>query len=99
MTIMKNPKYIDVKGLLTLRITSLLKKEHLCGDDLADLLKKNKKLNPGTIYPALKYLKENKLVKIKQQGRKKFYYLTRKGINENKIASRLIKKMFKKIIK
>ncbi len=99
MITMKNPKYIDVKGLLTLRITSLLKKEHLCGDDLANLLKKDKKLNPGTIYPALKYLKENKLVKIKQQGRKKYYSLTKKGSNENKIARRLIKKMFKEIIK
>ena len=97
---MKKPKYIYVRGFLLLKITTMLKKEKLCGDELAEKLKIEKtKLNPGTIYPALKYLKSNKLVKINQEGRKKIYSLTKKGINENKIARRIIKKMFEEIIK
>ena len=33
-------------------------------------LKKYGKLTPGTIYPALKSLRENKLINFKQKGRK-----------------------------
>lgn len=97
---MKMPKYIDVKGLLRFHILSLLKKKKLCGDDLAEIIGKKKygKLTPGTIYPALKYLRENKLIKYKQYGRKKNYTLTKKGLNEYKIIKRIFKKMFKEII-
>jgi len=96
---MKFPKYIDVKGLLSFHILSLLKKKKLCGDELADIIGKKKygKLTPGTIYPALKYLRENKLIKYKQVGRKKNYTLTKKGSNEYKITKRIFKKMFKEI--
>ena len=97
---MKTPKYIDIKGLLSFHILSLLNKKKLCGDELADIIGKRKygKLTPGTIYPALKYLRENKLIKYKQIGRKKIYSLTKKGSNEYKITKRIFKKMFKEII-
>ena len=51
------------------------------------------KLTPGTIYPALKTLRKNKLIYYEQDGRKKIYKLTGKGAAEY----RLVKKMFKKI--
>ena len=97
---MKIPKYIDVKGLLSFHILSLLKRKQLCGDELAEIIGKKKygKLTPGTIYPALKYLRENKLIKFKQKGRKKNYILTKKGLTEYKIIKRIYKKMFKEII-
>ena len=97
---MKIPKYIDIKGLLSFHILSLLSKKLLCGDELADIIgnKKYGKLTPGTIYPALKYLRENKLIKFKQKGRKKIYNLTKKGLIEYKIIKRIFKRMFKEIL-
>ena len=78
----------------------LLNKKKLCGDELADIIgnKRYGKLTPGTIYPALKYLRENKLIIYKQKGRKKVYSLTKKGLDEYKITKRIFKRMFKEII-
>jgi len=96
---MKLPKYIEFKGFLTLHILHLIKKKKVCGDDIAEIIgsKKGNKLTPGTIYPALKYLRENKLIKYKQVGRKKNYTLTKKGNEEYKIIKRIFKKMFREI--
>ena len=96
---MKIPKYIDVKGLLSFHILDLLSKKQLCGDELADIIgnKKYGKLTPGTIYPALKSLREKKLIKFKQKGRKKIYSLTKKGLDEYKILKIIFKRMFKEI--
>jgi DNA-binding PadR family transcriptional regulator len=96
---MKIPKYIDIKGLLSFHILSLLNKKQLCGDDLAEVIGKKKygKLTPGTIYPALKYLRENRLISFKQKGRKKVYTLNKKGLEEYKIIKRIFKRMFKEI--
>lgn len=97
---MKSPNYIDVKGFLSFHIMDLLNKKKLCGDELADIIgnKRYGKLTPGTIYPALKYLRENKLIVYKQKGRKKVYSLTKKGLDEYKITKRIFKRMFKEII-
>ena len=94
---MKSPNYIDVKGFLSFHIMDLLNKKKLCGDELADIIgnKRYGKLTPGTIYPALKYLRENKLIVYKQKGRKKVYSLTKKGLDEYKITKRIFKRMFK----
>jgi len=96
---MKIPKYIDVKGFLRFHILNLLSKRKLCGDDLADIIGNRKygKLTPGTIYPALKYLRGNKLIVFKQKGRKKIYSLTKKGTGEYKITKRIFKKIIKEI--
>src|SRR3989344_9585940 len=96
---MRIPKYIDVKGFLSFHILNLLSKRKLCGDDLADIIGNRKygKLTPGTIYPALKYLRGNKLIVFKQKGRKKIYSLTKKGTGEYKITKRIFKKIIKEI--
>lgn len=39
-------------------------------------------LTPGTIYPALKDLKQKKLISYRTSGRKKVYSLTEKGEEE-----------------
>jgi len=94
---MKNSKYVDFKGFLRFKILYLLKDKNLCGDELAENIgnKKFGKLTPGTIYPVLKILRENKLISFKQNGRKKNYKLTKKGYKEYKIIKRIFKKMFK----
>jgi|SRR3989344_9564486 len=96
---MKMPKYLEVKGFLSLNILNLINKNNLCGDELAEIIgnKKYGKLTPGTIYPALKYLRENKLIIFKQKGRKKIYSLTKKGLEEYKTIKRIFKKMIKEI--
>jgi len=84
-------------GFLTFLILHELKKKALCGDELAGRIGKRKgsKLTPGTIYPALKKLRNKKLIRLKQCGRKKNYYLTKKGEKELKLMYKLFNKLFK----
>jgi len=90
---MKLPRIIKIRNLLKFQILYYLGRKKLCGDELADKIGINK-LSPGTIYPALKFLKKNKLVKYKRDGRKKLYYLTKEGKDELKLCKKLVKKIF-----
>ncbi|MDD5331256.1 MAG: PadR family transcriptional regulator [Candidatus Nanoarchaeia archaeon] len=94
---MKNQKIIDMNGLLSFLILHEISQNKLCGDELADLIGKRKgnKLTPGTIYPALKVLRENKLIILKQKGRKKIYSLTKKGKNELNLCYKTFGNLFK----
>lgn len=91
---------IKIKNLLRLQILSELKRKKLCGDELADIIGKNKneKLSPGTIYPALKFLKKKKLIIHKRIGRKKIYSLTKQGEKELLSAKKTFKKMVEKLL-
>ena len=95
----KKPQVLSMKGFLAFQILHELKKETLCGDDLAECIgkKKGSKLTPGTIYPTLKYLRKYKLLSRKKDGRKKFYTLTAKGKEEYKLVKRDFIKIFKEI--
>lgn len=88
--------YIDMKGFLSFLILHELSKKKLCGEDLAETIGKRKsgKLTPGTIYPALKVLREQKLVNMKQSGRKKNYLLTKKGQKELKNTYKEFRRLF-----
>ena len=70
-----------MRGYLTYLILWNLKKEKMNGSELAKELEKRKgsKPNPGTIYPALKELKEKGLIKA---DKNKTYSLTKKGEKE-----------------
>ncbi|MDD5177924.1 MAG: PadR family transcriptional regulator [Candidatus Nanoarchaeia archaeon] len=96
---MNYPKYIGMGGFLSFLILHEINKKKLCGDELADSIgqKRGGKLTPGTIYPALKYLRENKLIKLKQKGRKKIYSLTKKGKKELDSCYKIFNKLFKDI--
>lgn len=91
---------IKIKNVLRLQILSELRRKKLCGDELADIIGKNKmeKLSPGTIYPALKFLKKKKLIVHKKIGRKKIYSLTSYGERELLSAKKTFKKMFEKLL-
>jgi DNA-binding PadR family transcriptional regulator len=97
----KLPKYIEMKGFLSLRILGLLNDDKMCGDELASEIGKFKgnKLTPGTIYPTLKQLRKYKLVSRKKEGRKKVYELTSEGKKELKKMQNLLKIIIKKIKK
>ncbi len=97
----KRRRIIDLKGFLSFQILHELKRKRLCGDELAEIIgkKKSSKLTPGTIYPALKNLRRNKLVIYKKSGRKKIYTLTPQGVKEYTTAKKLFKKIFKDLLK
>lgn len=97
---MKFPSFISIRNLLRFQILLELKRKKLCGDELADIIGKNKntKLSAGTIYPALKFLRRKKLIIHKKIGRKKVYSLTSDGEKELLLAKNLFKKMFGKFL-
>ena len=84
MVKIKRSKYFEFKGFLSFLILHELKRRHLSGDELSVKIgqRKGTILTPGTIYPALKKLRLNKLVKYKKDGRKKIYHLTELGEKE-----------------
>lgn len=98
---LQQPQYLHLKGFLAFQILHELKGKKLCGDDLAQVigLKKSSKLTPGTIYPALKYLRRKKLIQHKKIGRKKIYSLTENGQKEYEIFKKNFIKIFKEILK
>ncbi|MDP2909377.1 MAG: winged helix-turn-helix domain-containing protein [Nanoarchaeota archaeon] len=98
---MTRRKVIDLRGFLSFQILHELKRKRLCGDELAEIIgrKKSSKLTPGTIYPALKKLRHNKLVAFKQEGRKKLYTLAPNGEKEYIRAKKLFRKAFTDLLK
>jgi DNA-binding PadR family transcriptional regulator len=78
------PKYIELRGFLSIFILHELDHKSLSGDELARIVgsRKNTILTPGTIYPALKRLRRQKLIQYRRNGRKKIYYLTDLGRKE-----------------
>ena len=80
------PSCCDMRGMLSFQVLWLLSKKTMYGDEIATELGKMKggKPTPGTIYPALKQLKNNGLVTSHKDGRKVIYSLTEEG----KVASK-----------
>ncbi len=79
-------EYLELKGFLSFLVLHELNQKTLCGEDLAKKIgrRKGAMLTPGTIYPALKVLRNKKLIKFIQDGRKKNYFLTDSGKKELK---------------
>ena len=80
------PKYLSLKGFLSFFILHELALAKRSGDDLAKRIgkRKGRDLTPGTIYPALKQLRKQGLIKFTRDGRRKEYYLTVEGRKELK---------------
>lgn len=87
----------DMRGMLGFLILFLLSKKPMHGQELATEIanrKGEKKLSPGTIYPALKSLREMGFVSEEKEGKTIVYTLTNKGENALKIAKRKFIKTF-----
>ncbi len=71
----------DMRGMLSFLILFLLSKKPMHGQEIASELEKRKgcKPSPGTIYPALKSLKEDGLIKETKEGKTITYRLTKEG--------------------
>ena len=86
----------DMRGLLSFQILFLLSKKPMHGEELAQEIKKRRGEKPkaGTIYPALKELSENGLIKGKKNGKIIVYSLTKEGKESFKNAMRYFARCF-----
>ncbi len=89
-----------MRGFLTFQILWELKDEALYGQQIADRLGKRRGFVPtaGTIYPALKELKERGLIEGKKEGREIVYTLTAAGQDGLKDAARYFSQAFGYIV-
>ena len=71
----------DMRGMLSFLILFLLSKKPMHGQELACEIERRKgeKPSPGTIYPALKALRGDGLIKEKRTGKLIVYELTGRG--------------------
>lgn len=86
----------DMRGMLGFLILYLLSKKPMHGQELANEIsqRKGEKPSPGTIYPALKGLREMGFIIEEKEGKTIVYSLTEKGENALKIAKRKFIKIF-----
>jgi DNA-binding PadR family transcriptional regulator len=75
------PECCDMKGFLSFLILWMLYKENMKGSEITKELERRRgfKPSPGTVYPALKELREKELIDFDE---KKTYHLTAKGKKE-----------------
>ncbi|MFH0949011.1 MAG: PadR family transcriptional regulator [Candidatus Aenigmatarchaeota archaeon] len=97
---MKSSK-CDMRGLLSFMILWFLSKKSMHGQELADEIEKKRGERPkaGTLYPALKYLKNRGLIKGQRRGNVIVYSLTKSGKNSIKEAIDYFCRSFGEIIK
>ena len=89
MVISREDEYCcDMRGMLGFLILFLLSKKPMHGQELAEEIgnRKGSKPSPGTIYPALKTLKEAGLIAEEKSGKTITYSLTPDGKKGLKIA-------------
>jgi len=82
--------FCEMKGFLSFQVLKIISKKPMSGQDIRHEFKERKGCvpSPGTIYPVLKSLKQNKLIQeIKSSGKMKKYNLTKKGQHEVKITT------------
>ena len=90
----------DMRGMLSFLILFLLSKKPMHGQELASELEKRKgdRPSPGTIYPALKDLKEKGLIKEAKEGKTIIYHLTPTGKKVLSVAKEKFCRTFTDII-
>jgi PadR family transcriptional regulator PadR len=85
-----------MRGMLGFLILFLLSKEPMHGQALADEITKRKgeKPSPGTIYPALRGLREAGFISEQKVGKTLVYTLTARGESALRIAKRRFTRTF-----
>ena len=88
MCTMRDECGCDMRGMLSFYILWLLSKKAMHGEELAQEIGKRRGDKPkaGTIYPALKELKGDGLIKGEKKGKLIVYSLTSRGKKVNKDA-------------
>ena len=92
----------DMRGMLSFLILFLLSKKQMSGQDITNELEKRRgdRPSPGTIYPALKSLKEAGFIEEKEENEGKTinYILSNEGKKALKIAKQKFIRNFSDII-
>lgn len=85
-----------MRGMLGFLILFLLSKEKMHGQALADEIarRRGERPSPGTIYPALKSLREAGFISEEKEGRTIVYRLTPRGEGALRIAKRRFTRTF-----
>jgi len=91
-----NDNCCDMRGFLGFLILFLLSKKSMHGQEIADEIAKRKgeRPSPGTIYPALKGLREAGFLEEKKEGKTITYTLTPRGRKALTLAKRKFTKTF-----
>jgi len=91
----------DMRGLLSFLILHLLSERPMHGAQLADELAKRRGIrpSPGTIYPALKSLKEAGLIHEIREGKTIIYSLTPRGKSGFSTARVYFRRVFISVFK
>ncbi len=89
-----------MRGMLSFLLLFLISKKPMNGQELAEELEKRRgeKPSPGTIYPALKNLRESKLIKESREGKEIIYTLTNEGEKGLKEAKKYFCKTFGELL-
>ncbi|MDE1798131.1 MAG: PadR family transcriptional regulator [Candidatus Micrarchaeota archaeon] len=85
-----------MRGMLSFLVLFILSKKSMHGQEIADEIGKRKggRHSPGTIYPALKGLKESGLIDEKKRGKTIIYSLSDDGKRTLKLAKEKFCKTF-----
>jgi PadR family transcriptional regulator, regulatory protein PadR len=85
-----------MRGLLSFQILWLLSRKRMHGEEIAQQIEKRRgeKPKPGTLYPALRELKEHGLIKGEKKGKEISYSLTEKGKESVSNATRYFCRAF-----
>jgi DNA-binding PadR family transcriptional regulator len=77
-----------MRGMLSFNILWLLSKKSMCGEEIAEEIgkKRGDKPKAGTIYPALKDLRQKGLIKGEKKEKTVVYSLTSEGKKDVKYA-------------
>ena len=94
------PSCCDMRGYLSFSILYLLGKKPMYGSEIAAELTKRRfeRPTPGTIYPALKSLQAEGLIRPQGKGHRKGYRLTREGRTGMRDAARYFVQAYGDII-
>ena len=86
----------DMRGMLGFLILFLLSKKPMHGQELAEDIaqRKGDKPSPGTIYPALKSLREAGFISEEKEGKIIVYTLTDRGKQALRIAKQKFTRTF-----
>ncbi|MBI4015213.1 MAG: PadR family transcriptional regulator [Candidatus Aenigmarchaeota archaeon] len=90
-----------MRGMLSFLILFLLSKKPMYGEEIAAELEKRRGIKPkaGTLYPALKELKKNGLIKGEKKGKIIVYSLTPEGHKTAKYTKEYFCKCFGDVFK
>ena len=96
---MKEAYGCDMRGMLSFHILWLLSKRPMHGEAIAEEIgkKRGEKPKAGTIYPALKQLKEKNMIRGTKEGKAVVYSLTNEGKRTVKFATEYFCRSFNDI--